>query len=483
VPTRGPVTSFEIFQCARPGARFFRDSSPECSLAYPSRWQPAFVPDFRTLIFRDVEPGSAQAEFRFPDFGSGSARPAFLVTVREMSELEGLLAGSDWTGLASRVWPFFGGESVGNDWSVELEVAPRPAWAGAEFMVYMDDKRQHVWVWVRRIGRLVWILGGYAPERHRAYYGNLYAAMVASWRPDRAASPPARLVYPDLKSTALRVSSFGLIPAILAPIGLILLFLPRARDVSRLGLLHRFLGGSGARLTGPTPFGTPRDFAGFFFVIVAITGFFFLPHGQLTELGGRTEAPAETIDAGTIDEAGGSSGAPTSQGINALQIFVSGITCLLVLIVTLRRTASVNSILLVELLQLNIALVFLSVFFWFYGKLAWASEKSVWIQAAVLIILKLWDFLTSGKDITNANGRLFQRRDLVFLYAGYLMLVATAILYFSAERSSANNRVIERFFDAESLLCQGIIWLGCPLLLFGFLSRVRRWYGFAERVT
>jgi len=138
-----------------------------------------------------------------------------------------------------------------------------------------------------------------------------------------------------------------------------------------------------------------------------------------------------------------------------------------------------NARLFIELLQLNVALVLLAMLFWFFSTLAWASEISVWAQAGLLIGLKLWEFLTSGKDVTNRTGRVFLRRDLVLVYLGYLMLVSTAILYVSAQRTS--GRPIERFFDAESLLSQGIMRLGAPLLLFGFLFRIKGWLHISTR--
>lgn len=73
----------------------------------------------------------------------------------------------------------------------------------------------------------MWVLAGIAPDDDRAYYDSLYGRMVASWRPDRSASALPPIVYSDLKSTALRVSAFELVPVLLAPVGLALLFLPR----------------------------------------------------------------------------------------------------------------------------------------------------------------------------------------------------------------------------------------------------------------
>src|SRR5262249_30686273 len=154
--------------------------------------------------------------------------------------------------------------------------------------------------------------------------------------------------------------------------------------------------------------------------------------------------------------------------------FVSGATVLVAAVFLLRGLTPIRSLLLVELLQLNIAFLFLAGFLWIYNGVSWAGDKTVWAQAALLVILKLWDLLISGKDVTNVNGRVFQRRFLLLLYLGYIMLVSTAILHFSSQRLADSTQSMEQFFEAETLLGQGILWLGSPLLLVGFFFRIRR---------
>lgn len=207
---------------------------------------------------------------------------------------------------------------------------------------------------------------------------------------------------------------------------------------------------------------------------MAIVAFFFLPHGDLTELFGRTQAPhVASTNPGSHDSLPLTS-APTAQALRALQVFVSGATVLVATLFLVRGMTGIRSHLLVELLQLNIALLFLGGFLWFYSRLSLAGEKTVWAQAALLVILKVWDLLISGKDVTNVNGRVFQRRFLLLLYLGYIMFVSTAILHFSSQQLADTTLGIDRFFEAETLLRQGILWLGSPLLLVGFFFRIRR---------
>jgi hypothetical protein len=471
-PMRGMDMRFSVTQCTDPWATTLGVNLPECSLAYPTTWQRAVVPKYRTLVLRDPGGGLGETDFRFPDFGSGASVPAFLVTELEVPPSDRATEEIDLLRAAEQAWPFLYRPGVGTSWQA---AKGRRASAGQESIVYTDGKRQHVWIWVRRIDQHVWILGGYGPERYRGHYGHLYDEMVASWRPDRGAQVPPAVAYMDLKSTALRMASFGVLPAMLAPIGVGLLLLPwTARSTTgwSSGVRRFFADGDP---TAARSFGGPRDVAGCFIVAVAVIAFVFFPHGALTELFGQAESPASLGDPGGKAHVSEGRWEPSGQGIKTLQIFVAAATLLLALVLTLRRRMMANARLLIELLQLNIAVALLGILYWFFSALAWASEISVWAQAGLLIVLKSWDFWTSGKDVTNRTGRFFLRRDLVLMYLGYLMLVSTAILYVSAQRLTESGRPIERFFDAESLLSQGIIWLGAPLLLFGFLFRIRGW--------
>src|SRR5262249_21364118 len=146
-------------------------------------------------------------------------------------------------------------------------------------------------------------------------------------------------VYTDLKSTALRVSAFGLVPVLLAPVGLALLFLPSissSKPRAVIWLRQLFLRSSELLPLGQRLAGSPRDIAGFFVLVVAIVSFFFLPHGELTELFGRIQAPY--FPTGNAASHGSFQVAlpPTAQALKALQLFVSGATVLVAAVFLLR---------------------------------------------------------------------------------------------------------------------------------------------------
>jgi hypothetical protein len=275
--------------------------------------------------------------------------------------------------------------------------------------------------------------------------------MVESWRDDDLAVAPG-VWREDLGKTATRVGTFGLVPVILVSIGLVLLY--RNEDSVRTWL--RYFGVISAAET-PGPTGNPRDMAGLFAVIAGVAGFFFLPHGKLTELFG----PMQTM----------------RHPIAELQIVVAAVTIVIVLAVLIRRVPLRYAKLLIQLFELNLALLLLAGVYFVYG-----GDWFGWIEAVsppertrlaatrgafFLLLALLWE-LAASTEITNVDGRVFRRPARVLLYAGYIMLVCTAALFVSAQTLERPAVRPELFFEAEEVVRQGVVWLGTPVLLLNF---------------
>jgi hypothetical protein len=99
------------------------------------------------------------------------------------------------------------------------------------------------------------------------------------------------------------------------------------------------------------------------------------------------------------------------------------------------------------------------------------------VQAIVLLAALLWDTLMSGEAITNVEGTIFPRHTRVLLFLGYIMLVSSAVLYFSSWQLQATNASTEPFFESEQWPQYGLIGLGVPLLIAGFMMQVGRSLG------
>jgi hypothetical protein len=98
------------------------------------------------------------------------------------------------------------------------------------------------------------------------------------------------------------------------------------------------------------------------------------------------------------------------------------------------------------------------------------------IAAAVLMVVALtWEFLSSGESITNDDTPRFSRSTRLFVFSGYVLLVAVSVLYYSDLHLHGTNNVIESEFDSEEWVREGILFLGVPIVLSLALARFERW--------
>jgi hypothetical protein len=87
----------------------------------------------------------------------------------------------------------------------------------------------------------------------------------------------------------------------------------------------------------------------------------------------------------------------------------------------------------------------------------------------------LWDFLSSGEAVTNHGSRAFPRIARVLLYAGYILTVATTVIFFgSLTFTQSNQQALAGAVDDTTWALLGAIVLGAPVLLTSFLLRLSR---------
>ncbi len=124
------------------------------------------------------------------------------------------------------------------------------------------------------------------------------------------------------------------------------------------------------------------------------------------------------------------------------------------------------------LLMLNVALQGLHWLYDLYGHAIAAGEARLSVAQAVVILLALgWELAMSGEAV-NGESRLFPRPARVLLFCGYVMVVATAVLYFSSLHVQETGERVRPQFESEVWPQTGITELGVPLLLCLFAFRL-----------
>lgn len=98
------------------------------------------------------------------------------------------------------------------------------------------------------------------------------------------------------------------------------------------------------------------------------------------------------------------------------------------------------------------------------------------IAAAVIMVVAIsWEFLSSGESITNDDTPRFSRATRLYVYSGYVLLVAVSVLYYSDLHVHGSHNLVESQFDSEEWVREGILFLGVPLVLTLAVARVQRW--------
>ncbi|HEY4348727.1 MAG TPA: hypothetical protein VGM80_14180 [Gaiellaceae bacterium] len=94
------------------------------------------------------------------------------------------------------------------------------------------------------------------------------------------------------------------------------------------------------------------------------------------------------------------------------------------------------------------------------------------VQAVLIMVAFGWDILVSGEAITNRHTRHVPRQTRVLVYLGYVMLVATAVLFFSSLHVLSHGKVSEPGFESEAYPDSGLLVFGTALLVTLFALRL-----------
>ena len=117
------------------------------------------------------------------------------------------------------------------------------------------------------------------------------------------------------------------------------------------------------------------------------------------------------------------------------------------------------------LLALTIGLALVYVVLTVYQRAIEAGGSFSLAQAGVILLALLWEIMMSGASITNQGGRWFPRHARVLMFFGYILLVATAVLFFSTQHEVIHGTHAEPDFESEAWPPFGVLSLGIPLLI------------------
>ena len=88
--------------------------------------------------------------------------------------------------------------------------------------------------------------------------------------------------------------------------------------------------------------------------------------------------------------------------------------------------------------------------------------------AIVTAVIFTWELGVSGETFTNGTNTLFPRDSRLYLFCGYMILVAGCILRLGHGEGSSE------LFQTEEWMSQGLFAIGLPVVLAGFVARWMR---------
>lgn len=110
-----------------------------------------------------------------------------------------------------------------------------------------------------------------------------------------------------------------------------------------------------------------------------------------------------------------------------------------------------------------------------FGRTTDATGSTAIIAGVVLVLAISWEFLSSGEAVTNHHDSRFARSTRIYVYLGYVLLVAISVLYYSDLHVHGTHNLIESEFDSEEWVREGILFLGVPLVIAIASARLQRW--------
>ncbi|PWT75938.1 MAG: hypothetical protein C5B60_04670 [Chloroflexi bacterium] len=336
--------------------------------------------------------------------------------------------------------------------SVDLVQAPsHGSWFTAQAMLQDQDANGKpvplkARAWERTQGDSTWVLYGAAEAGEFAAAQPIYTAMLDSWKPNLGAvaptSPTERLDSFLLNIDPTSILSFALLPlAVAIVVGIPLLLLGRRRP-GPAGVAGLFL----------TVYGL---YAGLLF-FPRILAYFGVPTGNVVLLTVQNEHL--TLSSLQL------------LSLPRLQLAVALFTLLLVVWLIVRRAVNTRAArdVLATALLLNVSLLGIQVLDNVFSAADQIALRLTEAQGVLLLLAFLWDLLTSGKQVTNTEGRNSPRSARVLLYAGFSLLSCSQVLLFSTLGGSAGQNY------GGDWTGTGLTALGIPVLLTVILLRFAR---------
>ena len=136
-----------------------------------------------------------------------------------------------------------------------------------------------------------------------------------------------------------------------------------------------------------------------------------------------------------------------------------------------------------SLVALNLGLFIVTLLSSLYGLALDAEGRFSVAQALVILFALGWEFVMSGGSLSGQDGTWFPRHARLLLFFGYILLVASEILYFSSLRIQATGTRTPAWFESDRWPQGGLVVVGVPLLLTVFLLRLGSWLRWAKVAT
>ncbi|MCA1597447.1 MAG: hypothetical protein LC769_00225 [Chloroflexi bacterium] len=374
--------------------------APHFSIAYPAQWE------LQTI--EDVGPKQPL----ILDFnGIHAANVAIMYVVASSATVEKTLARlrTEWFGVAYR------GKVV--------QAKPAPAHGPWQVTSYTETARKGAqpllrgYVWERREGKLFWLMMSMAPARFYTFYGATFQDMVDSWSPTLGPAGESTLAGDAPAAGTVTVGD------------------RMSANEGFIALAIALLGGAALALGVRRVRSGPLAAATLFVVVGSLTLFF-------------SELPTMRLVYGHALPL-----LPPGQHLHipGYQAAVALASLLVLGLLVARRCLTARcSALLALIFGLNIALQVVAWIFDGYGRASDLSGRLSIAQGAIVLLALLWDVTMSGEEITNVEGRIFARHTRVLLFFGYVMLVATQVLYYSSLQVQATGAAAEAQFETRS---------------------------------
>ena len=102
-------------------------------------------------------------------------------------------------------------------------------------------------------------------------------------------------------------------------------------------------------------------------------------------------------------------------------------------------------------------------FFYLYVYAVHGDDSQI-IRGVIILIALSWELMTSGTSLNPSREKNpFPRSSRVFIFVGYLLLVAACVFVFSRQKLATGSDIGS--FDTEEIVANALATLGCGLIL------------------